>query len=225
MKHRLLVEASFRMLDPPPLAPAGPTEYQVVPYLDFGGEGVFTWTMGTGAGPDFRVDKLPDRVGDLAGLTYIIWARAYNGGYVPYSYYFLWSVDDTNARIDIGPMVDIPLAQSPQPGDAPVGRRFLWTAAGAMPSFNTGIILKPSFPAPIPIWTIQQPGNVKEFTLPDLVGAGGPTPFETSVTQYYWAVVPELAESTFNFNDYSMLDLAGDKVRAYAANAWLFQNP
>ena len=239
------LDAAMRVdLDEPPALNTfpwpGPTHYELVPFLDFGGEGVVVMNKGPvplvpAPEPEANVYMFPDGeqnallsgmaplVGNLADASYTLAAGAYSaGGGNPFSVRIVRGVTDLGEPIVISDFLGMPRPTDPFPGTVGTGLGLHFRPEGPSmgeATFNMHILSTADGTALFRIFTR---GDVFDVDLPNLTGAGfPPTPAYTDVAWFFYRItIPGLSFDQFNYGH-----LNENYWSAYAADAYYVQFP
>lgn len=211
-------------LDQSPLRAGGPDINEVIPWLDFGFEGVYGgYDVATGTADMIQAKHQPPLLGPLSDISYLIigGATTQNVG-VPFSTVFKRNVRNVAGVIQLPPLLGVPIVTSPTNGNFPTNGLFQFSMSSTnQPSFYYVSIIDFN---QNPIWEVFLPGNQTSFRLPDFPSFANlppedrpfPYPSGTYILQIFAIHEPSFSYSTISYGN---LDIA--RWDAYSANAQL----
>ncbi|MGM0556449.1 MAG: IPT/TIG domain-containing protein, partial [Myxococcota bacterium] len=206
-------------VDAPPLEPSGPTIHRVIPFLDFGFEGV--WQMQNFGETTNDVVDIPyqaDLTGVLSDVEYFAMGGAYtNGNAPPLSIAFNYGISDASSLVTMPKSPTIAEVISPADGDIPTNGLVQFDAdASAAPDFYY-----------VRVMTFQQatvyeaflPGTATSFRFPDfpdfshLPEEERPVPYPGGT---YQLMIIGVNQQGTSIDDWSYSDLSLDSWESYS---------
>lgn len=225
-------------LDNPPFADDGPNLNNVVPYLDFGFEGVFSGIeVARGTSSIIESNRQPALEGKLSDVSFMAIGGSYTQdgfgvpagelGY-PMSVVIERDITDTSGPVPLTPLA-IPEITTPGPDESPDNNLIAWDLnTSNHPEFYFVQILDPATTPPSPVWHAFAPGSETSVRLPDfpdfshLPEGERPQPYPDP-GQPYVLVVTGIRTQGTNYDNFSYSDLAIDNWKAYASDAHLIE--
>lgn len=215
--------ATFK-LDQPPRGPQGPTTNEIVPWLDFGFEGVFgELPVASGDADIITADQMPLLAGDLAGVSVTAIGGAITPGGGPSSVAFARNITNFSQIIAMPPLMGIAQVTSPTAGNTPTDGLVQFSLNTTnQPDFIYAIVVDFNF---APVWEVFLPGDARSFRLPtfpdfsSLPADQRPTPYPN---QQLILQILTISSPGFDFNTVSYTDLSPAGWDAYGINGILF---
>jgi hypothetical protein len=206
-------------VDAPPLTTNGPTIHRVMPFLDFGFEGVWQMqTFGEDTSNIVGVANQADLTGVLADVDYWAMGGAYtNGNAPPLSVAFKGGISNANALVTMPQSPTIARVTSPADGQVPTN---------GLIKFDANVSATPDFYY-VRVMTFQQatvyeaflPGSATSFRFPDfpdfshLPAEDRPVPYPGGT---YQLMIIGVNQQGTSIDDWSYSDLALDSWQSYS---------
>jgi hypothetical protein len=222
-------EMTFKLKNPP-RHPNGPDTNRVVPYLDFGFEGVFgNFDIARGDSNVLRARHQPHLTGELSDVSYTLIGGTYterpDGNDAderpdlgtPQSVAIKRNVTATQSIIQLPPLLGVARVTSPQSGARPVDGLVTFDIKSSnRPDFYFARVLTPRGRA---LWEIFLPGSANSFTLPDfpdfshLPKKRRPKPYPNGT---FRLSITGIRHQGVSYGNFSYSDLSTDKWEAFS---------
>lgn len=212
---------AFKVNNSRVIANGQPDVNRVVPWLDFGFEGVFGGIVfAEGAGDVVEASNLPALEGDLAGVKYWAIGGSYtNGVDPPFAESFKPDITNMDQIVNMPALPNIPRVTSPLSGSKPVN---------GLVSFTANSVIKPDFYYArvvtfmgATVWEAFLDGDATSFRFPEfpdfshLPPETRPVPYPGGTYQLIVLGVKKRGTSA-SIDNYSYSDLSIDSWQAYS---------
>lgn len=196
---------------------------RVVPYLDFGGEGVFggLW-IGEGRGEEFTFNRLPRLEGPLADVTLTVAGSTFEGAGLPITFTVERQVRSMDRLLTLPPLVASATLVRPSPlqGGRLEGRRIEWRPNGttlpdyyylfAMDDMQDNVL-----------WEMWVPGDQTSLDLPQWPPEAPGSPLQPG--DFFVLILFAVDAFSFDYDSFQYQDLSFLNMRSWSINGWFLQ--
>ncbi len=205
----------------PPFGARGtmPDLNRAIPYLDFGGEGVFGgYVLIEGTDSVISRRRFASLEGPLEGLSYLVYGGTFSStGGLPFAAAIVDDIRSTDNLVTLPEMVPPPILVQPEPQTVFDGRRVEWELGTDAP-VDFYYIRVQDVTQQITFWDVWVPGDKTAFNLPYWPEGSleGPFPPRTTLV----ITVLAIRARSFSWDGFTLQNLVFESWEAYSANGW-----
>ena len=208
-----------------PLGDPDPESGVVMPFINFGGEGVYALRdLRVQAPSTVTLQDFPDLPGEM--ITFLAGAFVLDGERpcqqsrsCPYSVVMRHGVGQLRSGITMDPLLGFPQIIEPETNGVMQGGRMRWKAAtGTQPSYYQLYLSGLDGTS----WDFYIPGALTKFTIPEFADINSDIPPQNAAMGAYQAQFVSVYAPDFDYNNFSYLDLSSSARRSWNQQVFKF---